>query len=176
MRFTFWRPALVLLWSSAALAQVNPCAPGQGNICVGFSNGAQGVPLSPQAMALLVALVLVFAYVKLRKNAGGLFNVALSLAMVGWMALQTSGAGWANGFDRVYTRNGSPAVSPVNNGPLVLVNDLPLNVTITSITVNGAPYVPANTPNPPYEECFVGKVLAPTSGDPTGMCLVRVDG
>lgn len=175
MRLTFWWAASVLSWSGVAWAQVDPCAAGQGNICVGFSNGAQGVPLSPQAMAVLVGLVLLFAYVKLRKNAGGLFSVGLSVCLVAWMALQTGGVGWANGYDRAYTRNGSPAVSPVNNGPLVLVNDLPLNVTITSITVNGVPYSPSGPTDPSYADCFVGKVLVPTTGGVTGMCVVSVD-
>lgn len=159
----------------AAWAQVDPCATGQGNVCVGYSSVTAAVPLSPEAMGLLALLLGGVAFFKLRRRAAGLWGVALSLAVGAGLYLQSGGAGWANGYDRVYTNTGSPLVSPVNNGPLVVVNNLPVNVTITSITINGVAYMPDNSPWPPYEECVVGKVLTPTTGDPTGMCLVKVD-
>ena len=67
------------------------------------------------------------------------------------------------------------AIQATQDVPNVLVNDLPLNVTITSITVNGVPYSPSGPTDPSYADCFVGKVLVPTTGGVTGMCVVSVD-
>ncbi len=162
------------LWTGAAWAQVDPCAQGQNNVCVSFST-AQGVPLSPQAMVLLAAILGVLAYVKLRKNASGLWGLGLSLAFGAWLTLQPGGAGWANGFHRENFSTGNPVVSSANISPLVVVNNLARNATITAITIDGYPFNPAPGTYGGYERCHVGKVLVPwvVGSDPIGTCVIQ---
>ena len=112
----------------------------------------------------------VLAFFKLRKNPSGFFGLFLSAALVGLVVFQTMGVGFANGFPRAHFSAGNPVVIP-GFGDNVVVNDLPNNATITSISVNGVAYSFTGQ-ELGYEECSIGKVLTPTTGGTTGMCIV----
>ena len=55
----------------------------------------------------------------------------------------------------------------------VVVNDLSNNATITSILIDGMTYQVTGQ-QLGYEECSVGKVLVPTTGGTSGMCVVVI--
>jgi len=165
--------ATVSLFASSAWAQVNPCAVGQNNICVSFAN-SQSVPLTFEAVVLMSLMLATFALFKLRKRSSGLFSLFLSAALGALMVYQTTSDSYANGYVRVYFTNGSPAIFRNDAGPIVFVNDTTYNNTITAMTFNGNTYNPVNpAPIGGYEACFVGKVLVPTTGGVTGMCVVQ---
>ncbi len=90
------------------------------------------------------------------------------------MVYQTTSDSYANGFSRVYfLTTGSPAVVSETVAPVVFVNNTANSTTITAITLNGVNFNPTNpTTYSGYEECFLGKVLVPTTGGVTGMCVI----
>ena len=112
----------------------------------------------------------VLAFFKLRKNPSAFFGVFLSAALVGLVVFQTMGVSFANGYPRAYFSAANPVVIP-GFGYNVVVNDLPNNATITSNSVNGVAYSFTGQLLG-YEECSIGKVLAPKTGGTTGMCIV----
>lgn len=171
MRISSITSLWVSLLGSAAWAQVNPCASGQGNICVSYTTGTQSVPLTPAAMGILLVSLGVLAFFKLRKSPSGFFGLFLSAALVGLVAYQTMGVSLANGYTRVYMSAGNPVVTASNGGNRVVVNDLSNNATITSILIDGMTYQVTGQ-QLGYEECSVGKVLVPTTGGTSGMCVV----
>ncbi len=173
MRFISSVLAATCLFASSAWGQVNPCAAGQNNICVSFAN-SQSVPLTFEAVVLMSLMLATFALFKLRKRSSGLFGLFLSAALGVLMVYQTTSDSYANGFVRVYFSSGTPAVYRDDVGSVVFVNDTASSTTITAITINGVSYNPSNpTTYSGYEECFLGKVLVPTTGGVTGMCVIR---
>lgn len=159
----------------SAWAQGDPCAAGQNNLCVSYSTVTQAVPLSPQLLGLLVLMLGVVAFFKLRHKAGGPLGLVLSLAAGGWLATQSDGS-WANGFSRTNLSAGNPVVVSAVNRPQVFVNDLPVNATLTAVTYNGVSVSQTGTLDL-YPRCFVGMVLLPATGtDPVGLCVVALPG